>query len=117
MRLQTWNSATDGQQHRCWCWTEANGTKEGNGWRPAHEPYPHNPVFHSEKVDEEYWDGYTRGLNWKENWTPGGPWHYYANEYDSEKSKQLAHETQAEHRAWMNGWYDGHKAQKDGGEA
>jgi hypothetical protein len=59
-------------------------------------------------LDESYADGFESGKNWKWDYVPGGPWMFYASSpFESERSKAIALQTQAEHYAWMQGWHDG----------
>jgi hypothetical protein len=64
------------------------------------------------EVDASYEDGFQTGLNWIHDYVPGGPFRYSAGEYESDRSKAMAAQTQAEHAAWMQGWHDG-KATKN----
>ena len=59
------------------------------------------------EVEDSYADGLQSGQNWKWDHLPGGPWKYSAGEYEQDKYKALAAQLQAEHDAWMQGWWDG----------
>jgi ribosome modulation factor len=53
-------------------------------------------------------DGYQTGLNWKDNYTPGGPWVYSCSREHSYRSHcsdcPEVQQSRAEHQAWMKGW-------------
>jgi len=59
------------------------------------------------EVEDSYSDGLQSGQNWKWDHLPGGPWKYSAGEHELDKHKAMAAQTQAEHDAWMQGWWDG----------
>lgn len=61
-----------------------------------------------------YNDGYDTGLNWKENYTPGGPWHFskgYTGSRNPEETKVLVALYEREYHEWHVGFADGLQAQ------
>ena len=64
-----------------------------------------------EELDKSYKDGLETGLNWKDNYVPGGPWYYTVGKHENELRQGLAMQLEAEHYAWMQGWHDGKASQ------
>jgi hypothetical protein len=63
------------------------------------------------KLEDSYNNGFATGINWTKNYVPGGPFKFGAGEYESDRHKAIAAQTQGEHDAWMQGWHDGKAAQ------
>jgi hypothetical protein len=61
-----------------------------------------------DKVEESYADGLETGKNWTRNYVPGGPWYWIAADHDQDRNKATSMQLQAEHYAWMQGFYDGY---------
>jgi len=62
-------------------------------------------------LDDSYADGYATGANWKDTYIPGGPFHFSAGDHESDRARGVAAQSQAEHAAWMQGFYDGNGIQ------
>ena len=60
-----------------------------------------------DEVLEEYEDGQATGKRWDASWIPGGPFYFGAGKWESDRHKAIAKQTQANHDAWMQGWWDG----------
>lgn len=59
------------------------------------------------RLHPQYQDGFDTGFNWRDNYVPGGPFHFYPQPHDSLEKVLKANETVRAHKAWMQGWFEG----------
>lgn len=54
-----------------------------------------------------YKSGYSTGLNWRYNYTPGGPWYAKDRPWDRDEVKQYNAESKLRHDEWLRGFNEG----------
>ncbi len=70
-----------------------------------------NRIIDILRTNKDYADGFDTGKNWKDNYTPGGPWHYHPSPMDSVEKRARATLTVIAHQSWMLGFNEGFATQ------
>lgn len=90
-------------------WIEISESEYNNHFllfKRSNYPKISNPR-ETNKDSAGYKEGYETGLNWKYDYIPGGPFHYYFNDHAPKQFKQFVLESIENHKNWMAGFYDG----------